>query len=238
MIQHHRFTDIDPKIEAKVNDLLAKMTLAEKAWQMTQLGPNAMNVDQLEEEVRQGAGSILNYYDSAGVNRLQKIAMEESRLKIPLILGNDVIHGYRTIFPIPLACSCSWNLDLVQEAARIAAEEARANGTHWTFTPMVDIARIVALEGQINASNTFDRLTIESSGKVLSSSGRRDLLDAYEFIATTRLQHQVKQIRRGEQPDNYMKPEELSHFERNHLRDAFSVIKTIQSALANAHPIS
>jgi len=109
---------------------------------------------------------------------------------------------------------------------------------HTGVVPMVDIARIVALEGQINASNTFDRLTIESSGKVLSSSGRRDLLDAYEFIATTRLQHQVKQIRRGEQPDNYMKPEELSHFERNHLRDAFSVIKTIQSALANAHPIS
>lgn len=141
MIQHHRFTEIDPQIEEKVDILLAQMTLAEKAWQMAQLGPDAMDVDKLEEEVRQGAGSILNYYDSADVNRLQKIALEESRLKIPLILGNDVIHGYRTIFPIPLAASCSWNLALVQEAARIAAEEARANGTHWTFAPMVDIAR-------------------------------------------------------------------------------------------------
>ena len=141
MTQHHRFTEIDPQIEEKVNDLLAQMTLSEKAWQMTQLGPNAMKSDRLDDEVRQGAGSILNYANPAGMNRLQKIALEESRLKIPLILGNDVIHGYRTIFPIPLACSCSWNLELVQEAARIAAEEARANGTHWTFAPMVDIAR-------------------------------------------------------------------------------------------------
>ena len=143
MTQHHRFTEIDPQIETKVDELLAQMTLEEKAWQMTQLGPNAMRSKPglIEEEVRKGAGSILNYYDPDGMNRLQKIALEESRLKIPLILGNDVIHGYRTIFPIPLACSSSWNLALVQEAARIAAEEARANGTHWTFTPMVDIAR-------------------------------------------------------------------------------------------------
>ncbi|MBE2224608.1 MAG: glycoside hydrolase family 3 C-terminal domain-containing protein, partial [Anaerolineae bacterium] len=143
MTQHHRFTDIDPQIEAKVENLLNQMTLTEKVWQMTQLGPNAMKSKPglIEEEVRKGAGSILNYYNPAGMNRLQKIALEESRLKIPLILGNDVIHGYRTIFPIPLAWSCSWNPDLVQEAARIAAEEARANGTHWTFAPMVDIAR-------------------------------------------------------------------------------------------------
>ncbi|MCW8916994.1 MAG: DUF294 nucleotidyltransferase-like domain-containing protein [Magnetovibrio sp.] len=108
---------------------------------------------------------------------------------------------------------------------------------HSGVVPIVDIARIVALEGGIIAANTFDRLKA-GEGKVLSSSGRRDLLDAYEFIATTRLQHQVKQILRGEAPDNFMKPEELSHFERNHLRDAFSVIKTIQGALANAHPTS
>ena len=143
MTKHHRFTDIDPQIEAKVDLLLSQMTLTEKAWQMTQFGPNAMRSKpgRIEEEVRLGAGSILNYDDPAGINRLQKIALEESRLKIPLILGNDVIHGYRTIFPIPLAGSSSWNLDLVQRAAHIAAEEARANGTHWTFAPMVDIAR-------------------------------------------------------------------------------------------------
>ena len=108
---------------------------------------------------------------------------------------------------------------------------------HAGVVPVVDIARIVALESGLSEANTFDRLTAEGSGKVVSPSGRRDLLDAYEFIAATRLEHQAKQIRRGELPDNFMRPEELSHFERDHLRDAFSVIKTIQSALANAHPI-
>lgn len=109
---------------------------------------------------------------------------------------------------------------------------------HTGVVPIVDIARIVALEGRLHETNTFDRLMAQGDGKVLSPSGRRDLLDAYEFIATTRLQHQVKQIRQGDTPDNFMKPEELSHFERNHMKDAFSVIKTIQSALSNAHPIS
>ncbi|PID85019.1 MAG: glycosyl hydrolase [Chloroflexi bacterium] len=128
-------------MEKKVEQLLSQMTLPEKVMQMVQVCPESMAQDDLEEQVRQGVGSILNYYSPAGMNRLQKIALTESRLKIPLILGNDVIHGYRTIFPIPLAWSCSWNLELVQEAAHIAAEEARANGTHWTFAPMVDIAR-------------------------------------------------------------------------------------------------
>ncbi len=103
--------------------------------------------------------------------------------------------------------------------------------------PVVDIARIVALESRISASNTFERLSTQIDSKVLSSSGRRDLLDAYEFISITRLEHQVKQIRRGDAPDNYLKPEELSNFERSHLRDAFSVIKTIQSAMANSYSI-
>ncbi len=141
MPNHHRFTDYDTEIEKNVEQLLSRMTLTEKVMQMVQLCPERMAQDDLEKQIRQGAGSILNYYKPAGMNRLQKIVLTESRLKIPLILGNDVIHGYRTIFPIPLAWSCSWNLDLVQEAAHIAAEEARANGTHWTFAPMVDIAR-------------------------------------------------------------------------------------------------
>ncbi len=113
MTLHHRFTDIDPQIEEKIDNLLSEMTVAEKAMQMVQLCPeSSMEYSEIEEQVRQGAGSILNYYDPAGMNHLQKIALEESRLRIPLILGNDVIHGYRTIFPIPLAWSCSWNPEL------------------------------------------------------------------------------------------------------------------------------
>ena len=84
---------------------------------------------------------MLTVYGASEINRLQRIATEESRLGIPLLIGNDVIHGYRTIFPIPLAESCTWDPGLVQEAARIAAEEASADGTDWTFAPMVDICR-------------------------------------------------------------------------------------------------
>lgn len=138
---HYRFTESEPDIEKKVDTLLAQMTLAEKAWQMTQYCPERVSHDDSENYVRQGAGSILNFYDVAEINRLQRIAMEETRLGIPLLVGNDVIHGYRTIFPIPLAWSCTWDPVLVQEAAQIAATEATAHGTNWAFTPMVDVCR-------------------------------------------------------------------------------------------------
>jgi len=126
-------------IEQKIDALLSRMTFAEKIGQMTQFsGTDARK----EEQIRAGAiGSFLDVIGAAENNRLQKIAVEESRLKIPLIIGNDVIHGYRTIFPIPLAWSASWDTALIRQAARIAAKEARAVGIHWTFAPMVDIAR-------------------------------------------------------------------------------------------------
>lgn len=109
---------------------------------------------------------------------------------------------------------------------------------HAGVVPIVDIARIYALEGGIAEVNTLDRLRAESDARVLSPQGTRDLRDAYEFIATTRLKHQARQIGEGRKPDNYMMPEELSQFERSHLKDAFSVVKTIQSALANAYNAS
>jgi beta-glucosidase len=94
-----------------------------------------------EERIRQGVGSILTIYGAGEINPLQKLAVDESPLGIPLLVGNDVIHGYRTIFPIPLACSCTWAPELVEAGARIAAEEASADGTNWIFSPMVDICR-------------------------------------------------------------------------------------------------
>lgn len=126
-------------IEKKIDELLSRMTFAEKIGQMTQFsGSNA----HYEQMIREGAiGSLLNVVGAAENNRLQKIAIEESRLGIPLIIGLDVIHGYRTIFPIPLASSASWDTALIRQAARIAAREARTAGIHWTFAPMVDIAR-------------------------------------------------------------------------------------------------
>jgi len=129
----------DP-IEARVEALLTRMTLAEKVGQMTQVVPQA--TPDLEPAIRAGdVGSLLGITDVRQINRLQRIAVEEARLGIPLLVGNDVIHGYRTIFPVPLAEACTWDPALLEQVARIAADEAAANGTTWIFAPMVDIAR-------------------------------------------------------------------------------------------------
>ena len=130
---------IEPQIEVRIDELLAKMTFAEKVGQMTQLsGTNA----RYEEMVRNGEiGSLFNVIGAKETNRVQKIAVTESRLGIPLIFGLDVIHGYRTIFPIPLASSASWDTALIRKASVIAAQEAGSEGIRWSFAPMVDIAR-------------------------------------------------------------------------------------------------
>ncbi|MFN8492237.1 MAG: glycoside hydrolase family 3 N-terminal domain-containing protein [Caldilineaceae bacterium] len=161
------YNRIDPAVEERVDALLAQMTLAEKVGQLVQITafkpfdvaafiaqqkvaeetgqPFAFKPeirDDLADLLRTGAvGSLFNLVDREQVNRFQRIAVEESRLKIPLIIGGDVIHGYRAIFPIPLAESCSWNPPLLERAARVAAEEASAAGIDWIFAPMVDIAR-------------------------------------------------------------------------------------------------
>lgn len=130
----------DREIDKKVEDLLGRMTLEEKIGQMNQLSP--WDFDELADKVRKGeVGSILNYNDPDKVNRIQKIAVEESRLGIPLLTARDVIHGYKTIFPIPLGQAASFNPQLVEDGARAAAVEASSDGIRWTFAPMIDIAR-------------------------------------------------------------------------------------------------
>ncbi len=126
-------------IEEKINTLLRQMTLNEKIGQMNQLsGTNEYN----EEMIRKGAvGSFLNVSDVDDAKRYQKLAVEETRLGIPLVMARDVIHGFKTLFPIPLAQSCSWNEGLIEEGCHIAAKEAKAHGYHWTFAPMIDISR-------------------------------------------------------------------------------------------------
>ena len=137
-----QFTDWDPGVDDRVDELLGQMTLQEKVGQMCQIHFGTVAQAEGEERIRQGrAGSVLTLYGAAEINRAQRIAVEESRLGIPLIFGNDVIHGYRTIFPIPLAESCTWDVALVEETARIAAEEATADGTNWTIAPMIDVCR-------------------------------------------------------------------------------------------------
>jgi len=136
-----------PEIERRVEALLKQMTLEEKIGQLNQYsygtptGPGTGR-SKVEESIQRGeVGSFLNVVDPALNNRLQRVAMEQSRLKIPLIFGLDVIHGYRTTFPVPLALSATWDANLVERVSRIAAEEATSSGIRWTFSPMVDIAR-------------------------------------------------------------------------------------------------
>jgi beta-glucosidase len=131
-------------IEDRINRLLSQMTLEEKIGQLQQLDGEAngnYRPEHLELARRGLLGSTLNVRGAARSNELQRAAVEGSRLKIPLIFGFDVIHGYRTIFPIPLGEASSWDTAAVERAAAVAAREARAAGVHWTFAPMLDIAR-------------------------------------------------------------------------------------------------
>jgi beta-glucosidase len=129
----------DQEIEQRVNDLLQKMTIEEKTGQLTQY---AGNNPQTMEKIKQGqVGSLLGVLGADQANAAQRAAVEGSRLHIPLILGYDVIHGYRTVFPVPLASAGSFDPELIERAERVAAKESTASGVKWVFAPMVDIAR-------------------------------------------------------------------------------------------------
>ena len=124
-----------------VDDLLSRMTLEEKIGQMNQLDPT-FDTEAKETLIREGkVGSVFNVIGAEEVNRLQRMAVEETRLGIPLIAARDVIHGFRTIYPIPLGQGASWNSELVEQAAAYTAQEAVSAGIRWTFSPMVDVAR-------------------------------------------------------------------------------------------------
>lgn len=133
------YLDARLTVEKRVDDLLARMTLREKVGQMCQYNAGTANSEAL---TRDGAvGSFLNVTNPEEIDRLQHIAVEESRLGVPLLFGLDVIHGYSTIFPIPLAGASTWDPDMVKACASVAAREAFSQGIRWTFSPMVDIAR-------------------------------------------------------------------------------------------------
>lgn len=137
----------DRKMNAFIDDLMGKMTLEEKLGQLnlpasgdiiTGAGSNNNIVDKIKEGK---VGGLFNIKSAEKIRAVQQIAVEQSRLKIPLLFGMDVIHGYQTVFPIPLGLSCSWDMAAIEKSARIAAQEASADGICWTFSPMVDIAR-------------------------------------------------------------------------------------------------
>lgn len=133
-------TKQDP-VEQRIDALLARMTLEEKIGQLNQLDPSYDSAPK-EALIREGkVGSIFNITDPKEVNRLQRMAVEETRLGIPLIVARDVIHGFRTIYPIPLGQGATWNAALAEQAAALTADEAVSAGIRWTFSPMVDVAR-------------------------------------------------------------------------------------------------
>ena len=139
--QHISTVGTTPEVERRVAKILSSMTLEEKIGQMNQVSAGG-EVSSYADALRAGQiGSILNEVDPAKINEMQRIAVEESRLGIPLIVGRDVIHGFHTIFPIPLGLAATFDPALVEEGARIAAVEATAQGVRWTFSPMLDIAR-------------------------------------------------------------------------------------------------
>ena len=138
----------EDRTEQRVDSVLRLMTLSEKIGQMNQVSSKEDPTGQLtecsneEELIRSGqVGSMLNVVGVERTRHLQEIAVNDTRLHIPLIFALDVVHGYKTISPVPLAESCSWDMDLIEKSARVAAEEATASGIQWTFAPMVDIAR-------------------------------------------------------------------------------------------------
>ncbi|HZX58025.1 MAG TPA: glycoside hydrolase family 3 N-terminal domain-containing protein, partial [Mucilaginibacter sp.] len=137
----------DAKMDAFVSRLMAKMTVDEKIGQLNLVvsGPaltgSTVNTGVAEKLKKGDIGGIFGVYGTNFISKAQDIAVKNSRLHIPLIFGLDVIHGHRTIFPIPLGISATWDMKLIEQSARIAATEATGEGINWVFSPMVDIAR-------------------------------------------------------------------------------------------------
>jgi len=138
----------DAKMNRFVSSLMQKMTIDEKIGQLNLLTPGggvatgAVVSSDVETKIKAGnVGGLFGVIGADKIKKAQEIAVNQSRLKIPLLFGSDVIHGHKTTFPIPLGMSCSWDMPLIEKSARIAATEATADGLCWAFSPMVDIAR-------------------------------------------------------------------------------------------------
>ncbi|HTH32466.1 MAG TPA: glycoside hydrolase family 3 N-terminal domain-containing protein, partial [Lacibacter sp.] len=137
----------EAKMKTFIDALMKKMTIDEKIGQLNLPGSGDIVTGQasssdIGKKIKEGkVGGLFNIKSVAKIKAVQKVAVEETRLKIPLLFGMDVIHGYQTVFPIPLGLSCSWDMQLIEQSARIAAIEASADGINWTFSPMVDLTR-------------------------------------------------------------------------------------------------
>ncbi|HUA14473.1 MAG TPA: glycoside hydrolase family 3 N-terminal domain-containing protein [Verrucomicrobiae bacterium] len=178
----------DEKIDARVDALLRRMTLGEKVGQLVQYsagqptGPGTGRTDYDDMIAKGEISSLFNVTDPHQVNAYQRIAMEKSRLHIPILFGLDVIHGFRTEFPIPLALATTWDPTIIEKESRVAATEASANGIRWTFSPMVDIARDARWGRMAEGAGEDPYLgSVMAAAYVRGYQGRR--LDAADSIA-------------------------------------------------------
>lgn len=188
------YKDKKAPIENRIKDLVSKMTLEEKILQLNQYvagrNTNVNNIGAEMKEIPSGIGSLIFFgADPALRNQVQKKAIEESRLGIPILFGFDVIHGFRTVYPISLAQACSWNTDLVTLAAGIAAKEACLSGIDWTFSPMIDVARDPRW-GRVSEGYGEDPYTNAMFGvATVKGYQGKDLSDPYSIAAC--LKHYV-----------------------------------------------
>lgn len=182
-------------VEAKVDSVLALMTLEEKVGQLVQYngswdltGPaSEMNNKQKEESLKSGkVGAMLNVLSVEATREAQKLVMENSRLKIPLMFGYDVIHGYTTIFPVPLAETASWDLKAMERTAEIAALESAANGVNWTFSPMIDVSRDARWGRIMEGSGEDTYLTSKVAVAKVKGYQNNDLANPRSIAATAK----------------------------------------------------
>jgi len=177
----------DAKKQKFVNDLLAKMTLEEKLGQLnlpasSDFVTGAVSSSDIAQKVKDGkVGGVFNIRSVTKIKELQTFAVNNTRLHIPLLFGMDVIHGYKTIFPIPLGMSATWDMPLVERAARIAASEASADGIQWTFSPMVDLTRDPRW-GRVSEGNGEDAFLSSAIAKAMVHGYQGDDLSAQNTI--------------------------------------------------------
>ncbi len=174
-------------MDAKVDSLLSVMTLDEKLGQLNLPSAGDFTTGQAEssdigKKIEKGlVGGLFNIKTVAKIKAAQKLAVEKSRLKIPLLFGMDVIHGYESVFPIPLGLSCSWDMKLIERSARIAAQEASADGINWTFSPMVDVSRDPRW-GRVSEGNGEDPFLGSQIAKAMIKGYQGDDLSANNTI--------------------------------------------------------
>ena len=182
-------------VETKVDSVLALMTLEEKVGQLVQYngswdltGPaSEMDNKQKEDNIKNGrVGSMLNVLSVEATSEAQRLVMENSRLKIPMMFGYDVIHGYKTIFPVPLGETASWDLEAMEESARIAALESVADGVNWTFSPMIDISRDARWGRIMEGSGEDTYLTSQVAVATVKGYQGNDLADEKTIAATAK----------------------------------------------------